>query len=109
MATLSDYHEIAPKGTIDFISRMAERVKSRRLLNISATRYGGGVAEILHRMVPMLTELGVDAAWEVITGNPLFYRATRSASPGAPAWRRSHREKSFSCRPCRTRASKRWK
>jgi trehalose synthase len=78
VTTLNDYREIAPKGTVDFISRMAERVKGRRLLNISATRYGGGVAELLHRMGPMLTELGVDASWEVITGNPLFYQATRA-------------------------------
>jgi len=78
VTTLSDYREIAPKGTVDFISRMAERVKGRRLLNISATRYGGGVAELLHRMGPMLTELGVDASWEVITGNPLFYQTTRA-------------------------------
>jgi trehalose synthase len=78
VTTLSDYREIAPKGTVDFIGRMAERVKGRRLLNISATRYGGGVAELLHRMGPMLTELGVDASWEVITGNPLFYQTTRA-------------------------------
>src|SRR5215475_9973366 len=63
---------------MDFISRMADRVKGRRLLNVSATRYGGGVAELLNRMGPMLTELGVDASWEVITGNPIFYRATRA-------------------------------
>ena len=78
MTTLNDYREIAPKGTVDFIGRMAERVKGRRLLDVSATRYGGGVAEILHRMGPMLTELGVDASWEVITGNPPYYRAIRA-------------------------------
>ena len=77
MTTLNDYREIAPKGTVDFIGRLAERVKGRRFLHVSASRYGGGVPEILHRMGPMLTELGVDASWEVITGNPLFYRAAR--------------------------------
>jgi trehalose synthase len=77
VTTLNDYREIAPKGTVDFIGRLAERVKGRRFLHVSASRYGGGVPEILHRMGPMLTELGVDASWEVITGNPLFYRAAR--------------------------------
>ncbi len=77
MTTLNDYREIAPRGTVDFIGRLAERVKGRRFLHVSASRYGGGVPEILHRMGPMLTELGVDASWEVITGNPLFYRAAR--------------------------------
>jgi trehalose synthase len=78
VTTLADYREIAPKGTVDFIGRLAERVKGRRLVSVSATRYGAGVPEILHRMGPMLTELGVDASWEVITGNPLFYRTTRA-------------------------------
>jgi trehalose synthase len=63
---------------VDFIGRLAERVKGRRFVSVSATRYGAGVPEILHRMGPMLTELGVEASWEVITGNPLFYRTTRA-------------------------------
>ncbi|MGH7266001.1 MAG: glycosyltransferase [Candidatus Rokuibacteriota bacterium] len=78
MSTLNDYREVAPRGAVDFISRMAERVKGRRFLHVSATRYGGGVAEILHRLVPMLAELGIEASWEVITGNPLFYTTTRA-------------------------------
>jgi trehalose synthase len=75
---LAEYREIAPRGTVDFIGRLAERVKGRRFVSVSATRYGAGVPEILHRMGPMLTELGVEASWEVITGNPLFYRTTRA-------------------------------
>ena len=82
MTTLNDYREIAPKGTIDVIERIAERVKGRRFLHVSTTRYGGGVAEILNRLIPMLTELGIDASWEVITGNPLFYQATRALQNG---------------------------
>jgi trehalose synthase len=78
MTTLNDYREIAPRGTVDIIGRLAERAQGRRFLNISATRYGSGVPEILHRMGPMLAELGVDASWEVITGNPLFYRTARA-------------------------------
>lgn len=78
MTTLNDYREIAPKGTVDFIGRMADRVKGRRFLNVSATRYGGGAAEMLNRMGPMLTELGIEAPWEVVTGNPLYYRAVRA-------------------------------
>ncbi len=78
MISIEDYREIAPKGAVDILLRLAERVKGRRLLHVSATRYGGGVPEMLRPMVPLLTELGVDAAWEVITGTPLFYTATRA-------------------------------
>jgi trehalose synthase len=78
MTSIGDYREIAPRGTVDFIGRMAERAKGRRFVHVSATRYGGGVAEILHRLGPIFSELGVETSWEVITGNPVFYRATRA-------------------------------
>jgi trehalose synthase len=78
VTSINDYREIAPRGTVDFIIRMTERVKGRRFLHVSSTRYGGGVAEILHRTGPILTELGVEVSWEVITGNPLFYSTTKA-------------------------------
>jgi trehalose synthase len=78
VTSIADYREIAPRGAVDFIGRMAERVKGRRFVHVSATRYGRGVPEILHRLGPILTELGVETSWEVITGTPLFYRTTRA-------------------------------
>src|SRR5690606_15187878 len=38
---------------------------------------GGGVAEILHRIIPLQQELGINAKWEVITGDPEFYQCTK--------------------------------
>ncbi|MEK7370431.1 MAG: glycosyl transferase family 1, partial [candidate division NC10 bacterium] len=60
------YREVAPPGVVDFLLRLADRVRGRRFVHVNSTRLGGGVAEILNRLVPMLTELGVDTAWEVI-------------------------------------------
>jgi trehalose synthase len=44
---------------------------------INSTRVGGGVAEILNRMIPLLKELGLDARWEILEGSEPFYRVTK--------------------------------
>src|SRR5438477_8676243 len=64
--TLDDYRAIAPAGTVDFLRRLSERVRNRRLLNVSASREVGGVAEILRGLVPLLEEVGVESAWEAV-------------------------------------------
>ena len=75
---LDDYRDLAPRGSIDLLLRLAERLKGRRFVHVNASRFGGGVAEILGRMVPILQDLGIAAAWEVIVGNPEFYASIRA-------------------------------
>ncbi len=77
-ARLEDYREVAPQGTIELLLRLAERLKGRRFLHINASRFGGGSPELLSRLVPILQDLGIDAAWEVIVGDPEFYAAVRA-------------------------------
>jgi trehalose synthase len=67
-ATLEDYRQIVPPGTIDFLRRLSERVRRKRLLNVSASHEVGGVAEILRGLTPLMEELGVEAAWEAVDG-----------------------------------------
>src|SRR5437867_11430008 len=64
--SLDDYRAITPAGTVDFLRRLSERVRNRRLLNLSASREVGGVAEILRGLVPLLEEVGVESAWESV-------------------------------------------
>jgi len=83
---IDDYRRVAPPGAIDMLLRLAERVRGRRLLHVSGGRFGGGPAEILHTLVPMMADLGVDAAWEITGGDPGFYAtaaALRAALDGA--------------------------
>lgn len=75
---LDDYRDAVPQGSLDFLRRLAERVKGRRFIHVNSTRHGGGVAEILQRLVPIMTELGIDARWEVITGDAPFYAVTKA-------------------------------
>lgn len=76
--SLDDYRRVTPKGTVPFLRCLAERVRGRRFLHVNSTRYGGGVAEILNRLVPIMTDLGVDAHWEVIEGDPAFFSVTKA-------------------------------
>ncbi|HSH00586.1 MAG TPA: glycosyltransferase, partial [candidate division Zixibacteria bacterium] len=48
------------------------------VVHVNSTRTGGGVAEILEQMIPAKQELGINARWEVITGDDEFYQATKS-------------------------------
>jgi trehalose synthase len=75
---LSDYQEIVGEDVVQELYVLADRVRNRRLQNINSTAVGGGVAEILTRMVPLLRELGVDATWDVIKGDQSFFNVTKA-------------------------------
>jgi len=75
---LEDYRDVSPQGAVDFLYRLSERVRGMSMVNVNSTKYGGGVAEILHRLIPMLNEVGVKARWEVIQGADEFYACTKA-------------------------------
>ncbi|VVB65233.1 Trehalose synthase [uncultured archaeon] len=77
MPNLDDYTSIVGRDVIDELRLLAERLKGKKITNINSTSVGGGVAEILTRMIPLLRELGVDAKWDVIKGNDRFFRVTK--------------------------------
>jgi trehalose synthase len=74
---IEKYSGISPKADLVIIQKICEKLQGRSFLHINSTREGGGVAEILHRMLPLLLELGIDARWEVIEGDDLFYDITK--------------------------------
>lgn len=76
--SLEAYREIAPAGAIDLLYKLADKLKGKTLLHVNSTRYGGGVAEMLHRLVPFFNELGIQTRWEVVKGSELFYKTTKS-------------------------------
>jgi len=74
---LADYEGIAAAGTLRLVRPLARDRAGRSFLHVNSTRQGGGVAEILHRLLPLLEELGISTRWEVVTGPPQFYAATK--------------------------------
>ncbi len=77
MTHINDYKEIVGRGTIEDLFLLADRLQGKSVQNINSTAVGGGVAEILTRMLPLLRELGVDARWDVIKGNERFFSTTK--------------------------------
>lgn len=77
-AKLQDYEAVVGRESIDELRLLASRVTRRRIRNINSTAVGGGVAEILTRLVPLLRELGLDAAWDVIKGDERFFNTTKA-------------------------------
>ena len=77
MAGLEEYLPIVGEGVVAELKLLGERLRDRRVLNINSTRVGGGVAEILNRLVPLLQEVGVDARWDVIRGTQEFFDLTK--------------------------------
>jgi trehalose synthase len=75
---LETYRDVAPRGAIDIILRLAERVEGKSFLHVSGGRFGGGAAEILNALVPILADLGVEASWEITGGDPEFHTTARA-------------------------------
>ncbi|HET7510373.1 MAG TPA: glycosyltransferase [Solirubrobacterales bacterium] len=75
--TLTDYTHIVGKELTEEIRELAERLKGKRVLHVSATAFGGGVSEILYTMVPLMRDVGLDAHWHVIFGKEEFFNATK--------------------------------
>lgn len=76
--TATDYEPVVGKNVVDDLRALADRVRHRHLQNINSTAVGGGVAEILTRMVVVLRDLGLTTYWDVIKGNQAFFNATKT-------------------------------
>ena len=64
------------------LRQLANRLDGKKVVHVNSTREGGGVAEILDWMVPLMRDVGLDASWEVITGNGDFFPVTKKFHNG---------------------------
>ena len=81
--SLLDYGTIASRGLMEEIRRLAAQLEGKRVLHLSATAFGGGVAEILYALVPLMRDAGLDAEWRIIRGADEFFNVTKAIS-GTP-------------------------
>jgi trehalose synthase len=73
-----EYGKVIGQQTLETIFRIAERLSDKKVKMVNSTAVGGGVAEILNRLVPLMNELGVETSWEVIKGSEEFFNITKS-------------------------------
>ena len=75
---LKQYRKVVGNRAIDTIFREAEPIEGLFVAHVNSTLYGGGVAEILHSLVYLMNDAGIEAEWRVIKGNQDFFNVTKS-------------------------------
>ena len=75
---LRDYSGLVSEEVLSEIERLADGLKGLRVIHVNATPRGGGVAEILHSLIPLLRSLGIDAEWYVIPSDESFAAITKT-------------------------------
>jgi trehalose synthase len=75
--SLADYTHLVGKTLVQEIRELAAEAEGLRVLHVSATAFGGGVAEILYTLIPLMRDVGVEAEWQVMMGREEFFNATK--------------------------------
>lgn len=76
--SLGDYAAVAGAQTVAQLREQAERFRGARVLHISSTAFGGGVAELLYTLVPLMRDLGLDVEWRLLEGHESFFTVTKA-------------------------------
>ncbi len=78
LARLDDYSPIIGAAEVAELRALASTLRGRTVQMVNSTALGGGVAEILNRLVPILQELGLAIRWDIITGGNDFFAITKA-------------------------------
>jgi trehalose synthase len=75
--SLADYTHLVGRPLVEEIRELAEPLRGKRVVHLSATAFGGGVAEILYTLIPLMRDIGLEVEWQVIYGREEFFNATK--------------------------------
>src|SRR5919197_3697625 len=76
--SLADYATIATRGLMDEIRRLAAPLAGKKVVHLSATAFGGGVAEINYTLIPLMVDAGLEVEWRIIRGAEDFFNVTKT-------------------------------
>jgi trehalose synthase len=77
-SNVEQYRLLVGDELMDEIVALAKELKQVRICHINSTAYGGGVAELLARYLPLLQGVGVNAEWRLIHGEAEFFTVTKA-------------------------------
>lgn len=80
--SLDDYRGVATDSLLMEIRDLAESLRGARVVHVNATAFGGGVAELLESLVPLMRDVGLEAEWQVIAGDDEFFTVTKALHNG---------------------------
>ncbi|MCZ6866005.1 MAG: glycosyltransferase [Chloroflexi bacterium] len=75
--SIEDYARLLSPIMLRDLMSAAKEVQHLRFVHLNSTAVGGGVAEILQSLVPMMNSLGVETERIVITPAPEFFQVTK--------------------------------
>ena len=75
--SLADYRSIIRRELYDEVVELGKRLDGARVLHVSATSFGGGVAEILYTLVPLMRDVGIETEWDIMFGAEQFFNVTK--------------------------------
>ena len=75
--SLTDYVSIVGEKPVEDAKILAKKIEGQSAVHVNSTAHGGGVAEILHRLVPLMQDIGLKASWKVIEGSQDFFTTTK--------------------------------
>ncbi|MGH2727635.1 MAG: glycosyltransferase [Actinomycetota bacterium] len=76
--SLGDYAAVVGADAIAHLRDVAKPFKGARVLNVNSTAFGGGVAELLYTIVPLLRDLGIEADWQLMQAPDEFFVVTKA-------------------------------
>ncbi len=79
---LADYEPIVGEEVVTNLHSLAQDLRGAHVLHVNATAFGGGVAEILQTLVPLMRDVGLDAEWQVIEGSEDFFEVSKASHNG---------------------------
>jgi trehalose synthase len=74
---LEEYAQVCGTDVIEQLQQLAKPLAGAKVVHVNSTRIGGGVAEILDKLAPLMQELGIDTRWEIIKGEADFFECTK--------------------------------
>ena len=74
---LKDFVGIVGEDQIRTVRTLGDKLRGKSVTHVNSTAFGGGVAEILHSMVPLMQDAGLNVHWEVIRGDQNFFNVTK--------------------------------
>jgi trehalose synthase len=80
--SLGDYASLVSRALMSEIERLAEPLQGKRVAHVSATAFGGGVAEINYTLVPLMADAGLAVEWRIIHGEDEFFDVTKAIHNG---------------------------
>ncbi len=75
---LDEYAGLLGEAEIGELRALCRPLVGREVCMVNTTAVGGGVAEILNRLVPLMEELGIHIRWEVMKGGEDFFEVTKA-------------------------------